>query len=360
MRKAKIIISLIAALASIAIFGWFFYENQITEHFVQEGKDKKVLLGTSNEIWELWRNGRNSSLYRGESNSCPSAQFEQDKCNQKLLKCVLKNHPFKIMKKGSSRVRVKKVDKITRLKSGELAPLEGARVVLEYGVSELTLFLDANCSKLYLPQRIYGYGKEANPDPSHRFDNFERHIFIDKNVTQSKGETLEEMKLSCNKRGMQLLEGHILDAAVFHPVDLKNNRPQNFLRPKLPWTRYFKSEFVSKAQKDKKFKFEEKFCNFLYSKECKTVKNISLPSWMGLSNPLGGFIEVIRNIEDSKMPLVPSSVYFPIHSKWHLLGLRERWDGESFDKNDFDLKVDLEDYKKLETGYRCMQEVWLP
>lgn len=359
MRTAKYIFLTAFSVALALIGGWFMYKNHITEQFIQEGQERKILLSKSEDIWDLWRNGRKAALYNDLSNSCTLAKIKNDKCNQELLECVLKNNPLKVMLKGAPKVEVSKIEVISRFQNGEYAPIEGSRVVLTHGSAHLTLFLEKSCSKIYLPQRIYGFGPDQNPDANHLFDTFNRNIFIDKKANPSKGLSISQMKQRCNERGMQLLESHLLDAAAYHPVDLKNNRPLNLLRPKLPWTRRFKTEFVAKAQKDKKLKFENKFCSFLHSKECVTQENISLPSWMGLVNPLGGSIEVVRNIEKRSMRLVPSSIHFDIHSEWHLLGLRSSWDGESFDKSDFELKIDLDDYKKLETGYRCMQEEWI-
>ncbi|MBK24152.1 MAG: hypothetical protein CME70_09150 [Halobacteriovorax sp.] len=367
MRKAKpkflfTIMSLLVG-AGIGVFGYLGYQKSITDQFVQEGEDQLKLLEASSKVWSVWRKGIYSELYKEASKECPVEEYgENTKCNQKLLNCVLKNSSISPSLKGVGKIKLGKAETVSREVHGRMAPLDGVRLNISLRDSKLSILLENSCDKIFLPKRIYGFGPDKNPKSEFRFDNFERLIFIDKNLSSAKGKTIAQMKRVCASRGMQLLESHILDAAAFHPVDIRNNRPQEFLRPKLPWSRNYKSEFPYKAQTDKKFKFESKYCDYLYSKECIGKKDTSLPSWMGLKNPLGGKMEVVRNIKFEDQVLVPSSIYFSVESLWHQLGLRAMWNGKSFDKRDFVFSKlgapALDDYSNLELGFRCMQEVW--
>lgn len=353
MRKANSTI-LIMCLCLIAGLASFYYWSQLPDQNVQEAKIKKELFKTSEKIWSVWTKGYESKIYKGMLKSCPQKDFGLDgRCNQALIRCI--------GSQLSEKIEVREVvSKAISLAKSENSFFE----IYKEGVS-ISIELKSHCNKLYLPQRIYGMGAAKNPDPSMRFDNFDRHIFLDKKLTVTSRTTLEQMKNICAKRGMQLVESHILDAASFHPVDLKNNRPQELLRPPLPWTRSYKSEFVYKASHDKDFKFNEEYCDYIVTKECENSSSSSLPSWMGIKDPLGGVIEVVWNPHSQKAVLVPSSTYFPLKSKWHRLGLRADWGGESFDIRDFDFgkKEDTPDEllfegKGLVMGFRCMQEVW--
>lgn len=359
MRKARYTILIVSFLIGGSLYGVHSYNLEIVEQFVQEAKDKRTLLEGSRTVWGLWREGSASLYYEKKKINCHKNLKGNGSCNQSFLECSLKSIPIKVMKKGSSRINFIELSNITRSADGSNYPLEGTEVILSYKKQNLSILLENSCSKLFLPKRIYGFGVETNPEASHRFDNFQQDLFIDKKMTPSKGMTLMEMKNSCASRGMQLLEGHLLDAASFHPVDLKNNRPKYFIRPRLPWTRKYKTEFVAQAKNNKNFKFELKFCDFLYSKECRGLENKSFPSWMGLKNPLGGLVEIVRNVEFPSKNLVPSSKYFRVQSKWHSLGLRSLWRGGGFGERDFEIRPEgIEDFKSLETGFRCMQEVW--
>ncbi len=321
------------------------------------------LLKSSKKIWSVWRKGPYSDLYKEAVKECPLDKFEGKlNCNLNFLNCVLNNSSISSEKKGVGKLSHSEAVSVQREEYGDLSPIDGVRLNLSLDKTKITILLEDNCDKLFLPKRIYGFGAEVNPPKQSRFDNFERLIFVDKNLSSAKGKTVAQMRKLCASRGMQLMESHILDAAAFHPVDLRNNRPLEFLRPKLPWSRNYKSEFPYKARFDKKFKFKDKYCDYLYSKECSEKKDTSLPSWMGLKNPLGGKVEVVRNIRFKDQILVPSSTYFTVDSLWHQLGIRALWNGEGFEKRDFNFSKMgapvIENLSELNLGFRCMQEVW--
>lgn len=363
MRNAKIIKFIIPSLLLMG-FGWWFYGNRYnSDKKTQELQVKKELLKSTEQVWDLWRNGADAKLFKENKEACINQVKVAERCSVDLLKCLLPKANLRINLKGKNKIHFSTIEAISRRSSGVLAPAEGARVVMGIGESKLTLFLEKSCHKIFLPKRNYGFGTKKNPEWNEQFDNFEQNIFIDKEMIPVEGRSLAELQGYCADRGMQLLESHILDAASFHPVDLRNNRQKYFLRPPLPWTRNFKSEYIYSAQNDPYFLFEKKYCNFIHTKECTGMENTSLPSWMGLRNPLGSLIEVVRNPYEPEKKLIPSSVYFPIHSKWHILGQRAIWSGEDFSREDFDFspfeKPMDENFEKIKLGFRCMKEEFL-
>jgi len=363
MTKAKSLYLILFVIGLGFLAFYFYHIKNKRSHYLEQADDQLVLLKASEKVWSVWRKGEFSELSRETLKECPKENFSKDlKCNIEYLNCVLTNSSIESNLKGVGKIKVGPGKHVSRETYTHLAPASGVRLSLGLRSSSLTLMLEDNCEKIFLPNRIYGIGSEKNPPLNLRFDNFERSIFIDKNTTTGNGKSIDQMRAVCASRGMQLLDSHILDAAAFHPVDLRNNRPQEFLRPKLPWTRNYKSEFPYKAQKNKNFKFDMKYCDFLYSKECINESDASLPSWMGLRNPLGGKIEVVRNVLFKDQVLVPSSIYFSVESLWHQLGVRAIWNGKSFENRDFNFlefgAPKVENFKELQLGFRCMQEVW--
>lgn len=345
MRKAKSFSLLIFFIVLLGAPGLYFViENQKADQFVQEAKDKLLLLESSERVWSIWKKGIHSPHY---NKFCDSKVIRDGRCSTEVLRCVLEKDPLKVFLKGGGRISLNGLSQLSQRINGGQAPGEGTRVVLSYGEAQLSLFLEKSCHKIFLPQRRYGFGEKRNPDIDERFDNFKRLIFIDKFMTHMGEFSIERMADQCHSRGMQLLESHMLDAASFHPVDLKNTRPQEFLRPPFPWGRGTKNEFLYKAQKNSEFKFEERFCDFVFTKECVGKENESLPSWMGLKNPLGDRVEVVRNVLIPDENIVPSSSEYPIHSKWHRLGMRANIEN-----------LDRDEVSKYKFGFRCMQEVW--
>ena len=363
MQNAKIVKYFVPALLLIGVGCWFYGNQYNLEKKDQELLIKKELLKNTSEVWDLWVNGKDARLYAASNDICKNEIKSNDRCSLNLLSCILPKSNLRINRKGKNKIEFFKIVPIDKNSSGEIIPTEGARVVMGIEEIKLTLLLEASCHKLFLPKRNYAFGFKKNPDWTKQFDTFERNIFIDKEMTEVMGRTFPELQKHCASRGMQLLESHILDAASIHPVDLRNNRPKYFLQPPLPWTRNFKSEYVYSAQNDVNFLFEKKYCKFIFSQECKGQENSSLPSWMGLRNPLGSLIEVVRNPNGPKQKIIPSSTYFSVKSKWHHLGKRASWTGDSYHRDDFDFapfKSPVDDrFDELRLGFRCMQEEFL-
>ncbi len=363
MQNAKIFKILFPALLLMGI-GWWFYGNHYNpDRMTQELIVKKQLLKKTELVWDLWINGKEAKLFKESGEYCKEKVAGDGRCSHDLLNCVLPKSNLRIERKGKNKIQFFKIEPVKRQTLINYTSPVGSRVVMGILESKLTLFLESSCDKIFLPKRHYAIGAKKNPGLRDQFDTLQSNIFIDKEMTEAKGMTLFEMKKHCADRGMQLLESHLLDAASFHPVDLRNHLPKYFLQPPLPWTRNFKSEFVYSAQNDTNFLFEKKYCNFIYSKECKGFKNTSLPSWMGLKNPLGSLIEVVRNPFDVEMKLIPSSIYYSIHSKWHSLGKRASWSGNSYHRDDFNFSLFKnpveEKFEDLKLGFRCMQEEFL-
>jgi hypothetical protein len=362
MQNAKILKILFPAMLLMGIGYWFYGNYSNPDKIAQELLIKKELLKKTEVVWDLWVNGKEAKLFK-ESKDCHAKAAGDGRCSIDLLNCVLPKSNLRIDRKGKNKVEFFKIEPANSKRVWNYTSPVGSRVVMGILETKLTLFLESSCNKIFLPKRHYAIGPKKNPGLLDQFDNLQSNIFIDKEMTEAQGRLILDMKDHCAKRGMQLLESHILDAASFHPVDLRNNRPKYFLQPPLPWTRNFKSEYIYSAQNDENFMFEKKYCNFIYSKECKDFQNESLPSWMGLKNPLGSLIEVVRNPIEPKKKLIPSSIYYSIHSKWHSLGKRASWSGDSYHRDEFDFSLFKnpveEKFEELKLGFRCMQEEFL-
>lgn len=360
MQNAKIIKFIIPAMLLIGAGWWFYQSKQAPERKTQELLNKNLLYNRAEQVWDLWKNGKDSKIYANLDLNCKTQIQGKNRCSVELLKCLKTQKSEDLDLKTNPFVVFHTIEEFQKNISGFN---EGARVVIGIEEVKITILLESSCHKIFLPKRNYAFGFRKNPDWTKQFDNFERNIFIDKEMTEVKGRTIVQLQEHCARRKMQLLESHILDAASIHPVDLRNNRPKYFLQPPLPWTRNFKSEYVYSAQSDQNFLFESKYCNFIYSKECKGEENTSLPSWMGLRNPLGSLMEVVRNPIQPDQKLIPSSTYYSVESKWHHLGKRANWTGTSYHRDEFSfapLKSPVdENFDQLDLGFRCMQEEFL-
>ncbi len=234
------------------------------------------------------------------------------------------------------------------------------------------------------------------------------------------GLKLSEMKRFCAFRGKQLLQAHYFDAATFLKLSQKDEKlikyeenenkefdenfdknmdntegkknhndeynsdlyPHNFKtikRSPYPWTKRehdFIQDYIEEKKHSPYIQLYENECKLVYSKECISlfsfiVFNNHSNSWVGLSDVLGGYLEVMDNPLYPNQNLKASSFYFDISSSWHQLGLRAYWDGLGFLSKNFDwsnnlyLEINEQDQAFIESpehpkdpfkvGFRCMK-----
>lgn len=379
-----------------ALGGYFYFQRPIKsdkpDYFVQQKAGLNRLIKNSSEIHRLWIEGEESREWSLIKSEClkyleASQKFDESllRCNPILLQCharFSKNLPYRIVpfeEAGGLPYRY-----LTKSNSsyGGLREV-GVVMVIEDSETKkrLDIFLEDQCHEVYLEQRAYAYGEQVavKDAEDYRFDNFNRHIYLDRSLVtnsdinqwirfgnpdftrglkEKSGDdlflpavelTFTQMENYCSFKGKQVMLAHFFDAGTFLPMDLNEKIPKKNLRSPYYWTKK-----ASEYKPD---------CNLIYSKDCLVKKPYTLnstdPTWAGLHDSMGGVLEAFRNPIDPESNLKASSFYFDSKSSWHKLGFRAGWDGEGFDVRNFDFRglnpfvaVD-----KFQVGFRCMREV---
>ncbi|MCM2350582.1 MAG: hypothetical protein NDI69_11235 [Bacteriovoracaceae bacterium] len=258
----------------------------------------------------------------------------------------------------------------------ELFKKTGAGINLQYGymvelsvkeipgVSQPMLLADT-CRDTYLPERIYGYGKDG-----FIWDNFGRNIFIDKFYVTNrqvnewrilKGEaskveadrkkwplpallSLKEQINYCAFYGKRLLEAKLFDAASMSPSDFKDTKPERIIRPDTPWQRDHRRSFLGMARINPDYQLTPLDCQLAQVKGCQE-KYFSTDSatWMGFHYSLGFYPESLRNVIEPNKNLKMSSHLLSPDSAWHELGKLADWNGQQNEKQP--------------VAFRCYEEV---
>ena len=236
------------------------------------------------------------------------------------------------------------------------------------------IILTDTCRDVYLPQRIYGYGKTdpKKNDQGFLWDNFDRHIFIDKFYVSNQmvnewkvvnGKAREvitdrsqwsrpallsgpEQKAYCSFWGKRVMEAHLFDAASMTPGDLKNPLAERVPRPQTPWQRDLSKTFLGMSRINPDYQLTPLDCQLAQVQGCHD-KYFSTDSvtWMGMNFSLGFYPEALVNTIDPMKNLKPSSKFHPAQSEVHELGVLSHWD----EQRQSDLPV----------AFRCYEEVSL-
>ncbi len=376
--------------------GALFYkiqkESVNPEQFIQEKAALVRLIQNSSEIHRLWNEGEESREWGLIKSQCLKFLDIDQKFDESLLRCspvLLQCHALFSKNLNYKLVSYEEFDNLpyrylTKSNSSYGGMREaGVAITLEDNLTKkrLDVFLADQCQEVYLEQRAYAYGEqvEIKDGEDFRFDNFNRHIYLDlhlvtnaevndwikfgnpdftRGLPTKKGDdlflpatnlTYSQIENYCSFKGKQVMLAHFFDAATFLPMDLKDLIPKRNLRSPYYWTK-----------KANEYKSD---CNLIYSKDCVSKKQYMLnstdPSWAGIHDSMGGVFEVFRNPIDPESNLKASSFYFDSKSSWHKLGFRAGWDGEGFDLRDFDFRglnpfVAID---KFQVGFRCMREV---
>lgn len=248
--------------------------------------------------------------------------------------------------------------------------------VVEVGVKEMPGFtqkfiLTDTCRDSYLPQRIYGYGKNENKlEEGFIWDNVGRDIFIDKfyvtnrqvnewRILTNQNDLIEddrkkwphpallnksEQKAYCQFYGKRILEAKFFDAASMFPLDMKNSMPTKIHRTATHWQRDLNRTFLGMARMNAEYQLTPLDCDLVQVKGCPlTYFSTDSATWMGLHYSLGFFSESVENHIEKNKNLKMSSHLLPPSSKWHELGLWSSWDG-----------IQKED---MPVAFRCYEEV---
>ena len=374
----------------------FFYKMQKEsinpEQFIREKEGLTRLIQNSSEIHKLWNEGEESKEWGLIKTQCLKYLGIEQKFDESLLRCnsiLLQCHALFSKKKNYKLISFEEFDNLpyrymTKSNSSYGGISEaGVAVTIEDNLTKkrLDIFLADQCNEVYLEQRAYAYGEqvEIKDGDDYRFDNFNRHIYLDfhlvtnsevndwikfgnpdftRGLTVKAGDDLflpathliySQIENYCSFKGKQVMLAHFFDAATFLPMDFNELIPKRNLRSPYYWTKKA-SEYKSD-------------CNLIYSKDCVSKKQYRLnsndPTWAGLHDSMGGVFEVFRNPIDPESNLKASSFYFDSKSSWHKLGFRAGWNGEGFDLRNFDFRglnpfVNID---KFQVGFRCMREV---
>lgn len=234
------------------------------------------------------------------------------------------------------------------------------------GLSQPLIMMDT-CRDTYLPQRVYGYGKN---DDGILWDNFDRQIFIDKFYVSNrqvnewrvlKKETakiisdrklwprpallsLKEQEDYCAYYGKRVLEAKLFDAASMSPADTKDTMPVRIPRPDTPWQRDLSKSFLGMARINPDYQLTPLDCQLAEVEGChEKFYSTDSATWMGFHYSLGFYPESLVNNLEPKMNLKKSSRFFAPASTWHELGVLSSWNGEQT--------------SDLPVAFRCYEEV---
>lgn len=392
----RFIVPVLVCAGIFALAGIFFYreqkESNNPDRFVQEKAALSRLIQNSSEIHRIWIEGEESREWSLIKTEClkylgVTEKFDESllRCNPILLQCharFSKNLSYRLV--GLEEFNQLPYRYLTKSNSSYRKLREVGAAVTVFDLESkkrLDIFLEDQCHEVYLEERAYAYGEpiDSKDGDDYRFDNFNRHIYLDthlvtnaevndwirfgnddftRGLKEKNGNdlflpathlTYSQMENFCSFKGKQLMLAHFFDAATFLPMDLNEKIPKKNLRSPYYWTKKA-SEYKSD-------------CNLIYSKDCLKKKPYQLnsidPSWAGIRDSMGGVFEAFRNPIDPESNLKASSFYFDSKSSWHKLGFRAGWSGEGFDLRHFDFRG-LNPFVAVDTfqvGFRCMREV---
>ena len=347
---------------------------------IQEISDLEELLQNSSEIHRVWWEGEDSKEWGEVKENCLKkwnikSDFDESlmRCNPKLIQCVsefsknkklkIENDPVLVGKSNSTIINLDEGGYLFTIKHSKTGRM-------------INFILKNFCHEKYLEPRIYAYGeipKKISED--FQFDNLEQDIYFDSHLVLNfeledflkatnsfSGDyhsedwflpagkvKLETMEKYCNFHGKELMSAEIFDAATFLPNEMENKKPDVVLRSPYFWSKKTKENLDN--------------CNLIFSSEClatnKYKTNFVNPTWAGLFDSMGTYMEAFRNPIEPDNNLKASSFYLPRNSKWHRLGKRSHWSGEGNDLrhffvNELELNPSIDEIK---VGFRCMRRV---
>lgn len=258
-------------------------------------------------------------------------------------------------------------------------PYEGLNfhygMLVEFTIDEVPdltwpMILTDTCRDVYLPERIYPYGKsEAKKGEGVIWDNFGRRLFLDKFYVSNQQVNvwkmlngrkdieldrkkwpmpallnLPEQKAYCSFWGKRLLDANLFDAASMTPVDQKVSKPDRVARPQTPWQRDHSKTFLGMARINEDYQLTPLDCVLAQVEGCsERYYSTDSVTWMGMNFSLGFYPESLNNTIEPEKNLKASSRFHPPSSELHELGIRTSWDG-------------IQD-SKLPVAFRCYEEV---
>jgi len=266
----------------------------------------------------------------------------------------------------------------------------------EENTKSVEIYLEDSCNDTYLPKRIYAIAPydENKVHLEWKWDNFDEHIFIDKNyvtfrdikdwvdfdhffsdfkiknsipaeaallAAPATGLSIEQAKRYCHFRGKKLLQSRVLDAASFHPVALRKTKRSVIFRGPFPWSYERKNSQIYKYWHDQ-IPFDQKLCAKIFTKECFIKDRFPFPievsaSWIGIFNVLGGYAEILDNKLSYAKNIHPSGMNFSLKKRLHQIGIRGEWNEKELDDTSFNIPGIKEGFSEMKLAFRCMRVI---
>lgn len=354
------------------------------------------VIKVSKVISKKWKEGASTKEWSDIENFCPDLNL-QDKvdisysqCNSDFLNCFLRANKNLKAKKLSSGKYYSLVSRQNSLEEG--IAVFATRVTLTGDEKEYNVDLEDVCRDTYLPQKSYGYKTTKSPKRkfSWTWDNYNRHIFVDKFLITNREVnewidtmglsiekklpperpsaflSLEEMENFCAFKGKRLASAQVVEAASFYPSGSSDRAGRTLIRYDYPWTRRNSDTFLYKLKKDSELLLTKFDCEKAYVRNCFEITPFithmtKSSSWSGIFQIMGGPFEAYSNRLESKRNLRASSFYFPVESDVHVLGEKLFWDGLAHLDKNIDWLKDKPvgvDGRSLEIGFRCMRNAY--
>lgn len=381
MKKNHIVI-LFLFIIGLGSFIAFFSGQNVPDKKIQKGEVvsfEEVL----EEISRTWMGGKDilseATIKKCTKEGIPNTFYQ---CNPDFLKCALQDkvlHGYEInFAKHGRDYKIYSKSEESEGNWPDYSLLVELKNFKDPKLSREILLTD-ECRSLYLPRRVYHYGQLSK---KWDWDNFDRHIFVDKHVVTNRdvkewvnqtgiekvnfNETelhlpsqylsSQQMEKFCRYRGKKLLRAEVFDAISILPFDPKRVDKAQEFNSIVPWSR--KEQTIKKAWE----KLKSDPCKKAVSSECKLedkeLAHFRNPSWSGHYMVMGGYLEYVVNMIHPRRNLKASSMFFKRTNPWFRLGERAYWDGDGYSFRNFNWKGKdpLKEFKNFGVTFRCMKE----
>lgn len=402
----------------IISIGWLLLDDKKPKAVQLTEKDTRVLRLAAREFQKTFEWGDLKKSFQKGEFSCPNRILLNDsvhpdflRCNPDYVHCLLKSKDGKFSfshGKDAHVVTFNQVfenpknkekqyfDVISRYKNSHVGyPDHSYLFEVQNERGKLQFLLEDTCRDVYLPQRKYAIGPykgAENFQDEFYWDNFERHLFIDKEYISNRdvvefnlysGDKIdvkkitdltrmafpatnlmpEDMRKVCAFRGKRLMESHLFDAATFFPANPKEKNPDVVFRGPYPWS-YRPDGFLYEYQygEEKTANLSLRECRKAYVQECQGLtayiaySNNSL-SWLGIKHSIGGYFEYMVNKRERYKTIKASSFNFQASSKLNQLGKRIAWDENGHSRQNFTIGEEEEfEHDFYEIAFRCYKE----
>ena len=388
-------------------------------------KKNVFLIKKSAKVLEsLWKTGKlYGELPQGDCEQYfANQQYSSDpyyRCNPYLFQCLFEGKfTRKLSIKHADKEYIIQALPLSRKRFfRSLSPGSSSNLSMEVDAIQLRLYVQENvnttfdlifentCHMKSLPLRRFIHGTiNYSPNPKTNdsrywtWDNIGRDIFIDKYLVTFRdfkiwidslsieqrplvdipkdpnewrnpvfGVSFDLMTRYCQSRGKQVMQSSIYDAASNYALMVTKPYKEVPERTWFPWGLRQENHFLRKVTDENDFRYlNEKNCKEVYASEClekfkRDVLPVSSPSWIGIQQQFGGYMEAMRNAQHPKKNIFPSSIYIPMSSSWHENGVRGSWNGENDLLSSFSFESGLYNNlvksENIKVGFRCFKDM---